>query len=98
MKKRIRTQIYLDAQQVQWLKLEATHRRTTMSGLVRDAIGHIAERERRRVDWANDPITKLLREIESGKWAGSGKTGPHDGAVEHDHYIYGVPKLKDRER
>lgn len=88
VKKRIRTQIYLDAQQVQWLKVEASHRRTTMSGLVRDAIGHVAERERRRVDWANDPITKLVGFIKSKK------DGENDWAEEHDHYIYGVPKRR----
>ena len=87
MSKKRRPQIYLDQDQMSWLKLEASHRKTTMSNLIRDAVSHLAERERKRVDWANDPLTKLV---------GFVKGGPRDGAVEHDHYIYGVPKLKDR--
>ncbi len=82
VKKRIRTQIYLDEQQRQWLKLEARYRRTTMSDLIRDAVGHLVQ-ERRPVDWKNDPITKLIGFI---------KDGPPDLSEEHDHYIYGAPK------
>lgn len=86
VKKRIRTQIYLEEQQRQWLKLEAMHRRTSMSDLIRDAVSNLAERERKRVDWANDPITKLIGFIKPRK------DGENDWAEEHDHYLYGAPK------
>ena len=75
-----------------WLKLEASHRKTTMSNLIRDAVSHLAERERKRVDWANDPITKLIGFIKPRK------DGENDWAEEHDHYIYGGPKRKDRKK
>lgn len=88
MSKKRRTQIYLDQDQMAWLKLEASHRKTTMSDLIRDAVGHLAERERQRVDYANDPITKLVGFIKSRK------DGENDWAEEHDHYIYGVPKRR----
>lgn len=84
--KKRRTQIYLDQDQMSWLKLEASHRKTTMSNLIRDAVGHLVK-ERRRVDWENDPIAKLV---------GAFKGGPPDLAEEHDHYIYGGPKRRFR--
>ena len=36
---------------------------------------------------ASVSLTELLRDV-----AGQGKDLPSDGAVQHDHYIYGTPK------
>lgn len=78
-----RTQIYIDEEQMQQLKLEAEKEHLTVSKLTRTAIEHFLKMKARNIDWDKDPLTKAIGKI---------KLNVTDASVEHDHYLYGRKK------
>lgn len=76
----VRKQVYITEQEERQLKKYARKRRVTQAFLIRDALGrYFSERPE---GYAN-PLDAII---------GIGKGGPKDGAINHDHYLYGVPK------
>lgn len=79
----VRTQIYLNRREHEFLQAEAARCGESMAAVIR---GLITNRMRVPEDaWANNPILEATPEDPS--WEGH-----PDGAVNHDHYIYGSPK------
>ena len=78
-----RTQIYIEEDQMQQLKIEAKKEHLTVSGLTRMAIGRFLKMKARSVNWDSDPLTKVIGKI---------KLNVTDASVEHDHYLYGRKK------
>jgi hypothetical protein len=79
----IRTQIYLSRAEYDFLQKEAQHSELPMAALIRSFID-----ERMRVPeeaWSDNPL--LQPPVKDSTW--KGRT---DGAVNHDHYVYGTPK------
>lgn len=80
----VRTQIYLSREEHQFLQSEASRQGATMAGIIRALVD-----EKMSVPapvWANNPLLE-----ETPTVAGFGHA---DGARNHDHYIYGSPKLE----
>lgn len=79
----VRTQIYLTSKEHDFVSGESRRLQKPMAAVIRD---YIDEKMRVPEDaWANNP---LLQEP-------AGDTdfeGREDGAINHDHYIYGGPK------
>lgn len=80
-----RSQVYIEEEQIQRLKLEAERRRLAVSELIRRAIDAFLKRHEQNVDWDDDPITKLV---------GKMKASVTDASLEHDHYLYRTEKKK----
>ena len=82
-----RTQIYLPLQMFGALKKEARAEKKSIAQVIREAIVHyLEERRARSIDWKNDPMTKGIGSIH----------GPDsDLSINHDHYLYGWPKVKE---
>ena len=80
-----RTQIYLEENQMQQLKIEAERERLAVSELIRRAIERFLKTKTRNADWDNDPLTKAVGKI---------KLAVTDASMEHDHYVYGRRKKK----
>ena len=59
-----------------------------MAELVREAVAAYLTEKRKKLSLKDDPINKLV---------GAFASGISDGAVNHDHYIYGVPKKSKAE-
>lgn len=83
----ITTNIRLEADVYDRLKLKSAKERKSLSQLVREAVGEKYGSVRR----------KSRRPAKSGKdrWAGLigiCRSGVRDGAVNHDHYLYGAPR------
>jgi hypothetical protein len=79
----LRTQIYLTKQEYDFLRGESARRGETMAALIRSFID-----ERMEIPeevWTNNPL--LVPPVEDPDWEGH-----EDGAINHDHYIYGCPK------
>jgi hypothetical protein len=79
----VRTQIYLSRNEHQFLQSEASRQGVTMAGIIRALVD-----EKMSVPapiWANNPLLEETPTVES--------FGHPDGARNHDHYIYGSPKL-----
>jgi hypothetical protein len=80
-----RTQIYLPLQMFGALKKEARAEKKPIAQVVREAIAnYLEERRNRKIDWENDPMTKMI---------GAGSM-VSDASINHDHYLYGYPKKK----
>lgn len=78
----VRTQIYLTRAEHRFLQSEATRCGRPMAAILRDYID-----ERMGVpeaSWEDNPLLAPP--------ADPGFVGPKDGAVNHDHYVYGGPK------
>lgn len=93
----IRTQIYLDKAQHEALKQKAAQKSTSMAQIIREAVAvYLAQSEAEDdFDWEayeNDPIWKI-REIAEEL----GPSGTSDGAINHDHYLYGFDKVEENE-
>ena len=80
-----RTQVYIEEDQVQQLKLEAEKEHLTVSELTRRAINRFLKTKARSVNWDRDPLTKAIGKI---------KLAVTDASVEHDHYLYGRKKRR----
>lgn len=83
----LRTQIYLTRREHEFLQLEADRRGEPMAAFLRRIID-----ERMAVPdhaWKRNPMLDETPEVEG--WAGR-----EDGALNHDHYIYGGAKKYER--
>ena len=79
----IRTQIYLNKQEYDFLQMEAKRRDEPMAAVIRDLID-----EKMTVPddaWTNNPMLTPTPHNPDG-------SGHEDGGINHDHYIYGCPK------
>lgn len=97
VKLEVRTQIYLDKVQHEALKQKAAEKSTSMAQIIREAVAvYLAQVNPDEVfDWEayqNNPIWKI-REIAEGL----GPSGIPDGAINHDHYLYGFDKVEETE-
>jgi hypothetical protein len=78
----VRTQVYLTRQQYDFLQAEGTRRSEPMAAVLRSFVDEkmaIPEEA-----WENNPLLAPP--------ADPSFKGPEDGAINHDHYIYGCPK------
>lgn len=79
----VRTQIYLTRREHAFLSREAGLKSETMAGIIRRFID---EKMKPAADaWKNNPLLELP--LDDAGWKGR-----EDGAINHDHYIYGSPK------
>lgn len=79
----VRTQIYLTRAEHDFLQTEAGRRGERMSAVIRSIID-----EKMTIPddaWTNNPMLEPTPGIEGWK-------GREDGAINHDHYIYGSAK------
>jgi hypothetical protein len=79
----VRTQIYLSKREHDFIQHEAERQGQPMAAVIRSLID-------KRMDvpddvWTDNPL--LRPPVPDPSWA-----GPDDGAINHDHYIYGTPK------
>ena len=81
MAKSIRTQVYMDAEQYEWLRAEAFRRRVTLSEVLRESI-----RQMRNGGRASAPRATLSR-IKG--YIGRIQGGPRDASLHHDRYAWG---------
>ncbi len=80
-----RTQVYFPEKLYREVRKRARAESKSVAAVVREAVvKHLEEKE---IDWENDPIFKA---------AGFIKSGVTDLAVNHDHYLYGMPKKTGR--
>jgi hypothetical protein len=79
----VRTQIYLNRREYEFIQREARRRDEPMAAVIR---GFIDEKMEIPEDaWTNNPIFRPLpRDPDS--------EGHEDSGINHDHYIYGCPK------
>jgi hypothetical protein len=78
----VRTQVYLRQEEYHFLQTESARRGEPMAAVIRSFID-----EKMAVPdevWENNPLLAPP--------ADPGFVGPEDGAINHDHYIYGCPK------
>lgn len=79
----LRTQIYLTRAEHEFLQQEAGRRGEAMSSVIR---GIIDEKMAIPGDaWEDNPMFEATPDVE-------GWSGHEDGAINHDHYIYGSAK------
>lgn len=78
----VRTQVYLTVEEHRFLNAEAERRGEPMAAVLRSFID-----ERMEIPdsvWENNPLLDPPADPEF--------VGPEDGAINHDHYLYGGPK------
>lgn len=79
----VRTQIYLSRAEHDFLQAEARRRDEPMAAIIR---GFIDQKMQLPDDaWTNNPM--LRPTVHDPDWKGH-----EDGAINHDHYLYGSPK------
>jgi len=76
----LRTQIYLEQEQIHLIKSASHKEGVPMSVLIRRAIDQFLNKDKNR-KWANDPLSKNVGKISLKSKSAS---------VDHDHYLYGV--------
>jgi len=79
----VRTQIYLSKAEHEFVQLEASRRGKPMAALIRSFIDE--KMEVPEDVWTDNPL--LRPPVPDPDWKGN-----EDGAINHDHYIYGAPK------
>ncbi|MDB6059105.1 MAG: hypothetical protein JWO95_2949 [Verrucomicrobiales bacterium] len=79
----IRTQIYLSRTEHEFVQTEASRLGKPMAAVIRDFIDE--KMELPDDVWTNNPMLKPIPHD-------STFAGHEDGAINHDHYIYGTPK------
>ena len=79
----IRTQIYLNKSEYDFVQREASRRDEPMAAVIRGFID--AKMEIPEDAWTNNPM--LEPTVRDPNWKGH-----EDGGINHDHYIYGCPK------
>ncbi len=75
-----RTQIYIDSDQMQHLKLEARKGGSSVSLLIRIAIMRFLTTKAKNMNWDSDPLTKAIGKV---------KLPVSDASTRHDRYLYG---------
>lgn len=88
MDKLKRTQIYLTQEQITHLQSHGRKSGQPMAELVREAVTAYLTEKRKKISLKDDPINTLV---------GAFASDVNDAAVNHDHYIYGVPKKSKAE-
>jgi hypothetical protein len=78
----VRTQVYLTRREHEFLTSEATRRGQPMAAVLRSFIDE--KMEIPDEVWENNPLLDPPADDDF--------IGPEDGAINHDHYIYGCPK------
>jgi hypothetical protein len=79
----VRTQIYLTGSEHEFVMAESRRLGRPMAAVIRE---YIDEKMRVPDDaWVNNPL--LVKPTPDPNWEGH-----EDGAINHDHYIYGCPK------
>lgn len=84
-----RTQVYLEESEWRRLQEKAAARGASAASLVREAVMQYLVRSNDVED--DDPIMRFVREMEAMTPPGP----PTDGALNHDHYLYGAPKVDE---
>jgi hypothetical protein len=85
----VRTQLYLNRAEHQFVQAEAARRGDTMAGIIR---GYIAEKMAvPDTAWADNPLL-------APPAADDTYEGREDGSLNHDHYAYGAPKRFEKVR
>ena len=79
----IRTQIYLNKNEHDFVRREASRRDEPMAAVIRNFIDE--KMEIPEDAWTNNPM--LRPTPHDPEWKGH-----EDGGINHDHYIYGCPK------
>ena len=79
----VRTQIYLNQQEYDFVQTEARRRNEPMAAVIRNFIDE--KMEIPEDAWTNNPM--LRPTPHDPDWVGH-----EDGAINHDHYLYGAPK------
>ena len=79
----IRTQIYLNKHEYDFVQREASRRDEPMAAVIRNFIDE--KMEIPEDAWTNNPM--LEPTPHDPEWKGH-----EDGGINHDHYIYGCPK------
>lgn len=79
-----RTQMYFPEDMLSELKLVATAKKGSISQVVREAVAHFLKQKNSQAkNWQSDPLWDMV---------GMSNSGPHDGSLNHDHYLYGKSK------
>jgi hypothetical protein len=78
----LRTQIYLSRREHEFLQTEAARQGQPMAAVIRAIIDE--KMDIPESAWTNNPLLAPP--------ADPGFVGPEDGAINHDHYIYGGPR------
>jgi hypothetical protein len=79
----IRTQIYLNKSEYDFVQTEAKRRDEPMAAVIREFIDE--KMEIPEDAWTNNPMLEPTPHDPDWK-------GHEDGAINHDHYLYGAPK------
>ncbi len=74
-----RTQMYLPEEVLNRLKRKSKKEKTTVSGIVRDALAEYLAKEETK-DWRHDALWEIVGRVSSGK---------KDLSAKHDEYLYG---------
>ena len=80
-----RKQLYLDDETDRALKRMAARTGRSEAAHVREALRRYLGEEAKHSD---DPLVRLIGLVDE-------EAGPDDVAVNHDHYLYGAPKVSD---
>lgn len=83
----IRKQIYLEEGMDDLIKEIAEKKDISQSEVIRRAVEKYISEEQKKGE-VEDPLLELI---------GLGSSDVTDGSINHDHYIYGVPKKYDVE-
>ena len=79
----IRTQIYLNKSEYEFVQREASRRDAPMAAIIREFIDE--KMEIPEDAWTNNPMLEPTPRDPNWK-------GHEDAGINHDHYLYGVPK------
>jgi len=79
----VRTQIYLNREEYDFVQAEARRRNEPMAAVIRNFIDE--KMEIPEDAWTNNPMLRPWPHDPDWK-------GREDGGINHDHYIYGCPK------
>ena len=79
----VRTQIYLNREEYDFVQAEARRRNEPMAAVIRNFIDE--KMEIPEDAWINNPMLRPWPHDPDWK-------GHEDGGINHDHYIYGAPK------
>jgi hypothetical protein len=79
----VRTQIYLNREEYDFVQTEARRRNEPMAAVIRNFIDE--KMEIPEDAWTNNPMLRPWPHDPDWK-------GHEDGGINHDHYLYGVPK------
>ena len=79
----VRTQIYLNREEYDFVQTEARRRNEPMAAVIRNFIDE--KMEIPEDAWTNNPMLRPWPHDPDWK-------SPEDAGINHDHYLYGVPK------